>query len=204
MAFNSHFFFKGVIKLEGGPNAVMSETLKAELELSFSSVESLKREMLLTANAMFGPGFVWLVKLQDAEYGSRHQFRVLATYLAGSPLPGAHWRRQAKDHNTVGVNDEQLGEHVKEYLDGQAVANRLDPLHGSQKFGSGQRERLPGAVDCIPLLCVNTWEHVWLRDFGLGVGGYGGKMAFLETWWNAVNWGLVQELANLSGREFTK
>ncbi|PHH84540.1 hypothetical protein CDD83_1788 [Cordyceps sp. RAO-2017] len=92
MAHNSHFFFSGLAP--GG--TPMSDALRLELEASFSSVDTLRREFVLTADAMFGPGFIWLVKAGPAEY------RLLPTYLAGSPYPGAHWRAQPSDMNTLG------------------------------------------------------------------------------------------------------
>ena len=47
-----------------------------------------------------------------------------------------------------------------------------------------------GGADLDILLTVNTWEHVWLRDWGIG-----GKKAFLEEWWQAIDWDVVE--ANL-------
>lgn len=170
MAHNNHFFFDGICP-GGSP---MPEILQKELEASFSSIETLKREMILTASAMFGPGFVWLVRSGPSQY------RILSTYLAGSPYPGAHWRAQAVDMNTVG----QTGS-AKTYFQNQAF--------GSKKRGS---ELPPGGVDLEPLLCLNTWEHAWLLDWGTGVGGRGGKMAYAEAWWASIDW---QKVANKAG-----
>ena len=44
-----------------------------------------------------------------------------------------------------------------------------------------------GGADLDILLTVNTWEHVWLRDWGIG-----GKKAYLEEWWRAINWDVVE------------
>lgn len=49
--------------------------------------------------AMFGPGFVWLVKNAQST-----ELRILTTYLAGSPYTAAHWRRQGLDMNTQGIS----------------------------------------------------------------------------------------------------
>ncbi|PSS03575.1 hypothetical protein BD289DRAFT_380851, partial [Coniella lustricola] len=94
MAFNNHFFFETLSGTGGqDPAEHMPLTLKEDLELSFGSLETLQRELIITANAMFGPGFVWLVRLRDQSGGpQRFPYRVLATYLAGSPFPAAHWR----------------------------------------------------------------------------------------------------------------
>jgi Fe-Mn family superoxide dismutase len=169
MAHNNHFFFKRL-----SPNPVaMPETLRGALEQSFSSVETLRQEFIATASAMFGPGFVWLVKLHGRDApGQIHPFRLLTTYLAGSPYPGAHWRRQAVDRNT-------------------AAPGPITPADSSSA-------RAPGGVDVVPVLCLNTWEHVWLRDYGLGVGGHGGKRQFVEEWWKSIDWEGVATDANLT------
>ncbi|TDZ17724.1 37S ribosomal protein S26 [Colletotrichum sidae] len=173
MLHNTHFFFK---HLTPNPQP-MPEHLANDLVVSFSSLETLRREMVLTASTMFGPGFVWLVKAGHQDY------RVLTTYLAGSPHPGAHWRLQSTDMNTVG-----LGGSANGYFQRGAAA--LGP--------SGAKP--PGALDVVPLLCLNTWEHTWLRDYGIGAGGVGGKKAFAEAWWEVVDWNLVADLANIPKR----
>lgn len=44
-----------------------------------------------------------------------------------------------------------------------------------------------GGADIDILLGVNTWQHVWLMDWGVG-----GKKAFLEGWWSAIDWDVVE------------
>ncbi|TQN74344.1 37S ribosomal protein S26 [Colletotrichum shisoi] len=172
MAHNTHFFFKNIT-----PNPKpIPQSLAAELIHSFSSIETLRREIIITASAMFGPGFVWLVKAGHQDY------RILTTYLAGSPYPGAHWRLQGTDMNTVG--------------------NAGSAVHFFQRNAAAQRpsQKPPGALDVIPLLCLNTWEHTWLRDYGLGVGGVGGKKAFAEAWWEVIDWEAVKDTADIPTR----
>jgi Fe-Mn family superoxide dismutase len=41
----------------------------------------------------------------------------------------------------------------------------------------------PGAINAWPILCVNTWQHVWMMDYGIA-----GKEEYLERWWDRVNW----------------
>lgn len=170
MAHNNHFFFRGICP-QGTP---MPDVLRKELEASFSSIDTLRQEFILTAQAMFGPGFLWLVKAGPADY------RLLPTYLAGSPYPGAHWRRQKTDMNTVG--DEGS---ARPYLKNQIL--------GARKRSG---ELPPGGIELEPLLCLNTWEHAWLLDWGVGAGGRGGKMAFAESWWELIDW---EQVAKHSG-----
>lgn len=170
MAHNNHFFFQG-ISPSGTP---MPDALRQELSASFSSIETLRREFIITASSMFGPGFVWLVKAGAADY------RLLTTYLAGSPYPGAHWRAQTNDMNTLGS---------------RGTASRYFKNQGLS--GSGRAQNLPpGGIELEPLLCLNTWEHAWLLDWGVGAGGNGGKMAYAEAWWDLIDW---EKVANKSG-----
>lgn len=81
--------------------------------------------------------------------------------------------------NTVG----QTGS-AKNYFSNQAF--------GGKKRGS---ELPPGGVDLEPLLCLNTWEHAWLLDWGTGAGGNGGKMAYAEAWWALIDWQKVAQKA---------
>ncbi|KAK4946282.1 hypothetical protein LTR66_014306 [Elasticomyces elasticus] len=182
MAHNNHFFFEA---LSPSPPPI-SNSLTTQLNQDFGSLETLKQTMLSTANAMFGPGFVWLVKAKpssNATVQSQEQrFRVLCTYLAGSPYAGAHWRQQGTDMNTV--------------------ANQTAGAFGAFSVG-GQRDAAlaPGGTGVFPVLCVNTWEHVWLRDWGIFR-----KRNFVERWWECVDWGVVEarvpKTQGLRGRPF--
>jgi Fe-Mn family superoxide dismutase len=185
MAHNNHFFFKNL-----SPRPVaMPSSLRKALEDSFSSVETLRREFVATAAAMFGPGFVWLVRTQGA--GHPHGYRLLTTYLAGSPYPGAHWRRQAVDMNAVGGASSEAQDGASRWLVNQQAAL-------GRGLTAEWKKTAPGGVDLVPLLCLNTWEHVWLRDYGLGAAGYGGKRAYVEAWWEAVDWEAVGEAASIT------
>lgn len=203
MAHNNHFFFDG-LAVTGGedPSEHMPSTLLADLEASFGSIETLQRELLLTADAMFGPGFVWLVRQADASGPQRYPYRVLTTYHAGSPYPAAHWRRQFADmNNQAGVSD-RSGDVVREWFNLQNQAQGRAPMHGAAAVpgsaAAGMQpdagRRSPGGADLVPVLCVNTWEHAWLLDWGVG-----GRWNYLAAWWNAVNWGKVAERASVLG-----
>ncbi len=200
MAHNTDFFFKQLATASSAAPVPIPGLLQAAIDDNFGSVETLRREFAATAQAMFGPGFVWLVKangLPASGRGSDH-LRLLTTYLAGSPYPGAHWRRQGVDMNTVGQEapagtpGEETTDAARQWLSSQAAA-----VTGSSSASTSGDRRPPGGIDVIPVLCLSTWEHVWLRDYGLGADGYGGKTAYVEAWWNAIDWEAVAELASL-------
>ena len=232
MAHNTDFFFKQLLPASASSSSSSAPApreipaaLRTAIDDNFGSPETLRREFAAIAQGMFGPGFVWLVKattgLNSQTGRGGETLRLLTTYHAGSPYPGAHWRRQAVDMNTVGVEsaaaslgaeDATVADAARAWIKNQANAaapatstnnanttssHLANPLAASSITGQVDR-RPPGGVDVIPLLCLSTWEHVWLRDYGLGADGYGGKAAFVEAWWNAIDWEAVNNLANLN------
>ncbi|KAI0100414.1 Manganese/iron superoxide dismutase, partial [Nemania sp. FL0031] len=194
MAHNNHFFFSQLVNLrklyeqraqtEGiQPEASeerVSPKLRKELELHFSSLETLRREFLSTAMAMFGPGFVWLVKNANTQ-----DLRILTTYLAGSPYTAAHWRRQSVDFNTSSADRGTVTGYLERAQTGAGSTAGGQFLH-----------QAPGGTDVVPLLCLNTWEHVWLPDYGIA-----GKAAYVSAWWETINWDKVESLAFPSRRD---
>jgi Fe-Mn family superoxide dismutase len=194
MIHNNHFFFKHL-----SPKPVeMPAGLRNHLETSFGSIETLRQEMIYTAASMFGPGFVWLVK--TSQPGLPIAFKVLTTYAAGSPYPAAHWRRQDVDMNTAaGPNSKEGIAAGRAYIDNAAFgAGKANNSMAAQR-----NKFAPGGTDLLPVLCLNTWEHVWLWDYGFGVGGSGGKMQYAENWWNSINWERVYKEANVQRLEMS-
>ncbi|KAL2123215.1 hypothetical protein VTJ04DRAFT_3670 [Mycothermus thermophilus] len=202
MAHNNHFFFK---HLTPTPVAVPAD-LQRQLELSFGSLETLRREMVAVATAMFGPGYVWLVRVTQP--GLPTAFKVLATYAAGSPYPAAHWRRQPVDMNTVpgagepgAYSDADLAV-AKEYL-GNTAAGAGSPRQQQQLLhrqtgAADAKAYAPGGTQLQPVLCVSTWEHAWLWDYG-----FAGKEQYANTWWEHVNWELVALEANVKTKDMS-
>ncbi|KAH7355851.1 Fe superoxide dismutase-like protein [Pyrenochaeta sp. MPI-SDFR-AT-0127] len=178
MAFNNHFFFRGLNANPDVPSQPSSD-LEIQIKKDFSSKDTLRETFLATAEAMFGPGFVWLVQTNDTQFGS---LRILPTYLAGSPLSGAHYRRQSHDLNTHNADSYQ-------------ALNKVGTFGAAAKQNTGPKKPL-GGVDVVPLLCVNTWEHVWLHDYGIR-----GKRQFLEAWWDKIDWDMVRQNTTLSPRQ---
>lgn len=190
MAHNNHFYFKCLTNDKSRQK--MDPVLKKNLERSFNSIETLRAEMLATANAMFGPGFVWLVQNQT----NKANFHILTTYIAGSPYPGAHWRAQPHDLNT-GLHIP--GHERQDAINSMGSPNNNVGAHGSHsEAGKDERKYAPGGVNIKPLLCVNTWEHAYMRDWGLD------KRGFLQAWWKRIDWTTVAGEADLSSGNTSK
>lgn len=190
MAHNNHEFFKTLStspqRLDNVPD------LKRSLENTFGSVETLRTTMLDTAAAMFGPGFVWLVWAREKGHSVSAQrqgdWRILATYLAGTPYPEAGYRQQGIDMNTSNASA------FSEYQ----VSNSVGSFGAHSQVGKEDAKYPPGGTSVMPILCVNTWEHVYIYDFGLP-----GKRKFLADWWEAVDWGAVDSLMPPEARRKT-
>jgi Fe-Mn family superoxide dismutase len=187
MLHNHHFFFRN---LSTDPQSLdKNPELKASLEKEFGSIETLRVTFLDTAAAMFGPGFVWLVWAREPRtHGGRREgaWRILTTYNAGTPYPEAGFRQQGVDMNNQ--NKDSFGQYLQ---NGQL----LQPTNSAGSFGahsqSGREmaKMPPGGTTVMPVLCVSTWEHAYMYDFGLQA-----KRQYLDAWWNAVDWGSVTPL----------
>ncbi|KAH6619622.1 Manganese/iron superoxide dismutase [Chaetomium sp. MPI-SDFR-AT-0129] len=194
MIHNNHFFFKN---LSPTPDVPMPDPLRHAFEASFGSLETLRQEMVYTAAAMFGPGFVWLVRTSHP--GMPHAFKVLTTYAAGSPYPAAHWRRQDTDMNTAaGANSEAAIAKSRGWFANSAAGA------GNPNVNNPADAYAPGGISLQPILCLNTWEHVWLWDYGFGTNDPSqGKLGFAERWWKYINWETVLQDANINRKQMS-
>ncbi|KAK4553007.1 hypothetical protein LTR86_009931 [Recurvomyces mirabilis] len=184
MAHNNHFFFSTLstapMKLDKLP------TLEQSLCNTFGSIATLEMTMLDTAASMFGPGFVWLIWARNLDNSSvgggsklRGSWRILTTYLAGTPYAEAGYRQQGIDGNN---------QNAKSYDEYMRVTPPVGAFGAYSKSGQEQAKLPPGGTNVLPVLCVNTWEHVWLRDYGIN-----GKRTFLKDWWDAIDWAAVEQ-----------
>jgi len=108
----------------------------------------------------------------------------LTTYLAGSPYPGAHFRMQSQDMNTGG---QQISSNLPPHMLNSEPVNTVG-AHGPHS----KKQLAPGGIDLNPVLCINTWDHVYLPDYGIGA-----KKQYAERWWERINWNVVAGNANL-------
>lgn len=193
MAHNNHFFFESLSIEDTNPEQ-MAPKLKLQLIRCFGSMNTFKLEMLKTANAMFGPGFVWLVKDFDNNYS------ILATYLAGSPYPMAHFRKQratpniaAEGENSTGTKPSSttVADRMREKIEGPAI-NQCGPF-GAQSKIPAQTIGSPNSL--VPVLCINVWDHVYLPDYGFRAEIAGGKTRYTDNWWKKIDWRVVSSRA---------
>ena len=161
-----------------------------QIELSsLSSLSTLRETFIATAAAMFGPGFTWLIK-----HNTTGKLSILNTYLAGSPFPGAHHRGQHVDAAST-PGSSLPGALPAWQISGARYAGQPGLTAGA--MGAWSKKQLaPGGVELDVLMCVNTWEHCWLMDWGIG-----GKRGYLEAWWDSIDWGVVEANAGWGARE---
>jgi len=166
MALINHFFWESLSKEKQEP----SHNLLRAVEDSFTDVETLRSEMLESADAMFGNGFVWLLRQDNG------LLRVMNTYNAGSAFPKAWPRRQSWDTTTRDSQDN---------IAMRVAAGRLT----AGSFGDSSANRVgefEGQLRAEPILCVNVWQHMYLPDYGIL-----GKRAYLSAWWERIDWDFV-------------
>lgn len=191
MAHNNHFFMDA---LSTSPQTLdQCPALKEGLENTFGTIDNLRTTMLDTASAMFGPGFVWLVWVRppaDAAATGAGGYRILTTYIAGTPYPEAGYRQQGLDmaSNTAAT----FGAYAAQQ---QRPANTVGSFGPHSLPGKEAAKYPPGGTEVTPVLCVNTWEHVYLYNFGLT-----GKRKYLSDWWDCVDWHHVETNAPNTGK----
>jgi Fe-Mn family superoxide dismutase len=66
--------------------------------------------------------------------------------------------------------------------------NNVGSMGAHSAAGKKDAQVSPGSSRLTPLMCVNTWEHVWMYDYGVG-----GKRDFLNSWWDVVDWHVVHQ-----------
>lgn len=196
-AYNNHFFFS---TLSPHPHELEKKpALQTSLKRTFGSVETLRMTMLDTAAAMFGPGYVWLLWASEPAgssagriAGRSGHWRILTTYLSGTPYPEAGYRQQGLNMATNNAVSYQ------QYLDSLPV----NPVAAFGPYSQDGREAAkypPGGTKVTAVLCLSTWEHTYIYDYGLM-----GKRKYLEDWWNAVDWDLVNKNAPTEALEMTE
>lgn len=130
----NHFWWDSLSPVKTDIPSLLASTIESQ----FGSVDALRDQMLEAGDAMFGNGFVWLMKERGVT-GTGGKLRVLCTYNAGSPYAKAwRMRQEAMPTNAVGLN-----------------RYSRDP------------DLAPNALVAQPVLCLNVWQHMWVPDYGL-------------------------------------
>lgn len=155
------------------------------IEKDFDSVDNLREEFLETADALFGNGFVWLMKAPRTG-----ELTILATYNAGSPYSEAAPRRDNRDMATYDGSQIAAQLSGRSGLGTPSIEERALSRSTAGSFGplsSARANLYLGALDAQPILCVNVWQHQWLPDWGIL-----GKRAYLRAWWDSIDWQKVE------------
>ena len=185
-AWNNHFFFRCLRadRRDGRTSdedteVKISDHLMKDIQKVFGGVKWLREQMLHTAAAIFGSGWVWLVMVKEGGGGGEMassasaSLRILATYNAGSPFD-LQFARQ-RDPNT--------NQHVS-----SSIGSVLFPNSSSTSSSSSSSSSPASRNPILPILGVSCWEHSWVTDYGVA-----GKEAYLANWWDTIDWQKVDE-----------
>ncbi|KAI5204757.1 manganese and iron superoxide dismutase [Aureobasidium subglaciale] len=179
MAHNTHFFFDSLSPSLETNQLEQYPQLQEALIKSFGSIKVLRNTMLSMANSMTGPGFTWLIQAKKhsssaaGNTSSLPEYRLLNTYNAGTPYPEAMLRQQSVDQS------------------GTAGYTGSAGSFGSSSSRARDSPKIPPGTELItPILCVSTWEHCYLPEYGVA-----GKKQYLKEWWKSINWNAVDNRA---------
>ncbi|KIV94234.1 hypothetical protein PV10_02021 [Exophiala mesophila] len=178
MALHTQFFFESLSHIPTSmqprePGILMQNNLKEDN----ISLEQLRTEFLETAEAMFGNGFVWLMKPK-----SLGGLTILATYNAGSP-----WSRGSPRRDNRDMANHDFRQITRDIQEGNQNAGAYgNHSHNRALHYEGTLQ------DAEPILCVNMWQHQWLPDYGMF-----GRKAYLKAWWDTIDWQVVENKISL-------
>ncbi len=83
--------------------------------------------------------------------------------------------------------------------EGQRRAEMSRPQNTAGSFGRYSEQAREGhlsagALNAVPLLCLNTWQHMWIPDYGIT-----GKRTYLAAWWERIDWDVVYQRYTRAG-----
>lgn len=185
MAHFNHFWWESLAPEKTEPH----DTLRKDIEERFGSLKDLRNEMLEHGDAMFGNGFVWLIK-EHGVLGMHHTpLKILCTYNAGSPYSEAWRMRQAPKEQLKWQDPETIRRARMQEV--QNTAGSSGQYSQQARMGYASPVQLNGT----PLLCLNVWQHMWIPDYGIL-----GKRSYLAAWWERIDWDRVFDRYNNASR----
>ncbi|CAG8617867.1 13140_t:CDS:2 [Dentiscutata erythropus] len=174
-AWNNDFFLQGLTtKGVTSPETFLHERIKQ----TFGSISDFKTHFKNMALGLFGSGWTWQVTIN------------IKAAQSGTTLDTT--RLQEKDPNnhptsllsspfltTASQTSSQFAQNAsssKPVPPPSIALNLVDPPPHKSKF--------------TPLLCLNVWEHAYLKDFGIH-----GKETYVDQFWECVDWAVVHNRA---------
>ncbi|CAG8712896.1 3389_t:CDS:2, partial [Funneliformis caledonium] len=168
-AWNNDFFLQTLAAKEADKD-INGTDLYEKIKEEFESIENFKEHFKNMALGIFGSGWTWLVETEN------DVLRVVNTYNAGTTLDVT--RTQEKDPNNHPTPSSPFLSSSKTNVGGinkpsppPFIKLALRPPHKSR---------------FTPLLCLNMWEHAYIKDFGIQ-----GKENYIDSFWGCINWEVV-------------
>ncbi|CAB4401804.1 unnamed protein product [Rhizophagus irregularis] len=170
---NNDFFFQSLTKKNSSKEVDIMD-LNERIKKDFGAIDNFKEHFKNMALGIFGSGWTWLV---ETEF---HILRVVNTYNAGTTLDVTRTQEKDPNNHPMAYNSPFLTSSKNNVLDVGAnkpspppfIKLALQPSHKS-RFN--------------PLLCLNMWEHAYIKDFGIR-----GKEDYIDGFWDCINWEVVQ------------
>ncbi|CAH1758578.1 14114_t:CDS:2 [Entrophospora sp. SA101] len=142
----------------------INKILNMKIADEFRSFDLFKEHFTNMALAIFGSGWTWLVK---TEYDT---LCVVNTYNAEDP--NNHPSRFNKKSDKDDINQKQ-----------DTLTPSNQPLPPPLIKLSME---LPHNSRLTPLLCLNVWEHAYVKQYGIL-----NKSLYIENFWKCINWEVI-------------
>ncbi len=141
----------------------------------------------------------------EAEVDVRAVLRDFSFNYAGHYMHSIFWPNMAPEGRGGGTPGGELGDAIDRVFGGfqafKALFTRaaatvegvgwavlaVDPLTGEPRILQVEKHNLLMAAGLKPILVIDVWEHAYYLQYR------NNRAAYIEAWWNVVNWDDVQE-----------
>ena len=141
----------------------------------------------------------------EAEVDVRAVLRDFSFNYAGHYMHSIFWPNMAPEGKGGGTPGGELGDAIDRAFGGfqafRALFTRaaatvegvgwavlaVDPLTGEPRILQVEKHNLLMTAGLEPILVIDVWEHAYYLQYK------NNRAAYIEAWWNVVNWDDVQE-----------
>jgi len=136
----------------------------------------------------------------EAEVDVRAVLRDFSPNYAGHVMHSIFWPNMAPEGRGGGSPGGELGDAIDKYFGGFEAFRKLytkaavtvegvgwavlavDPLTGGLRILQVEKHNLLMTAGLVPILVIDVWEHAYYLQYR------NNRAAYVEAWWNVVNW----------------